>query len=48
MYYQQEDYLAYFIAAWKKITQNEEVLSIVKGYEISFVKGVSHIDFSTQ
>ena len=29
--------LAYFIAAWEKITQDQETLSIVKGYEISFV-----------
>ena len=29
--------LAYFIAASEKITQDQKVLSIVKGYEISFV-----------
>ena len=29
--------LAYFIAAWEKITQNQDILSIVKGYEIPFV-----------
>ena len=29
--------LAYFIAAWEKITQDQEILSIVKGYEIPFV-----------
>ena len=29
--------LAYFIAAWEKITQDQEILSIVKGYEILFV-----------
>ena len=29
--------LAYFIAAWEKITQDQEILSIVKGYEIAFV-----------
>ena len=29
--------LPYFIAAWKKITQAQEILSIVKGFEIPFV-----------
>ena len=29
--------LAYFIAAWEKITRVQEILSIVKGYEIPFV-----------
>ena len=29
--------LAYFIAAWEKITQDQDILSIVKGYEIAFV-----------
>ena len=29
--------LAYFIAAWEKITQDQEVLSIVNGYETLFV-----------
>ena len=29
--------LAYFIAAWEKITQDQEILSIIKGYEIAFV-----------
>ena len=29
--------LAYFIAAWEKITQDQEILSIVKGCEILFV-----------
>ena len=29
--------LAYFIAAWEKVTQDQEILSIPKGYEISFV-----------
>ena len=26
-----------FITAWEKITQNQEILSFVKGYEIPFV-----------
>ena len=29
--------LAYFIAAWEKVTQDQEILSIVKWYEILFV-----------
>ena len=29
--------LAYFIPAWEKIDQDQEILSIVKGYEIPFV-----------
>ena len=29
--------LAYIIAAWEKITQDQEILSIVKGYKIPFV-----------
>ena len=29
--------LPYFITAWEKIIQNQEILSIVKGYEIPFV-----------
>ena len=29
--------LPYFITAWENITQDQEILSIVKGYEISFV-----------
>ena len=29
--------LPYFITAWEKVTQDQEILSIVKGYEIAFV-----------
>ena len=29
--------LAYFITAWEKIIQDQEILSIVKGYNIPFV-----------
>ena len=29
--------LAYSIAAWEKVTQDQEILSIVKGYETPFV-----------
>ena len=29
--------LGYFIAAWEKITQDQEILSIVKGFEVPFV-----------
>ena len=29
--------LPYFITAWENITQDQEILSIVKGYEISFI-----------
>ena len=29
--------LAYFIAAWEKLTQDQEIPSIVKGYKIPFV-----------
>ena len=29
--------LAYFIATWEKITQDQEILSILKGYKIPFV-----------
>ena len=29
--------LPYFITAWEKVTQDREILSIVKGYEILFV-----------
>ena len=29
--------LPYSITAWENITQDQEILSIVKGYEISFI-----------
>ena len=29
--------LPYFTTAWEKVTQDQEILSIVKGYEIPFV-----------
>ena len=29
--------LPYFITAWENITQDQEILSIVKEYEISFI-----------
>ena len=30
--------LPYFITAWEKITQDQEILSTVKGYKIPFVR----------